>query len=434
MRKLRGDTDMGSEMKKDRGGPGFKPMEAYDVNGKRVLVRLDVNSPIDVKTKRIVNENRIRKSVPTLRWLIDQGAKVAVIAHQGDSLDYQNLIPLAEHAEKLASLLGSSVGYIDDVCGPAAQKAVCSLKNGEVVILGNLRYLCEEISTFEDAVKLAADEMVDTWLVRSLSPLFDLYVNDAFAAAHRNAPSMVAFQEVLPSGAGPLFYQEVSALTKVMNEPEHPAVFVLGGAKISDAFGMMEQVLANGTADRILTTGVTGEVFLLAAGYDVGEKVKSFLTGRGLMGFVDSAGEYLKKYPGKIEMPSDLAYEGEGVRREVEIADLPVSELFKDIGQKTITRYSGIINEAGMIFVNGPSGVFEESLFEEGTKRLWEAIAASRGYSVVGGGDSVSAAARFTDLADYGYVCTAGGAMVRFLSGSKLPLIKAMEKASGNNQ
>ncbi|NQT58436.1 MAG: phosphoglycerate kinase [Bacteroidetes bacterium] len=419
--------------------PGFFPMESFAVKGKRVLLRLDINSPIDPVTKRIVNENRMNKSLPTLEWLLEEGAKVAVIAHQGDTLDYQNLIPLKEHAEKLSGKLGREVSYIDDVCGPAAQEAVADLQEGECVILGNLRYLCEEISTFEDAVKLRPEEMLNTWLVRSLTPLFDLYINDAFAAAHRNAPSMVAFQELLPSAAGPLLYQEVSALTKVMKEPVHPAVFVLGGAKISDAFGMMEQVLANGTADTILTTGVTGEIFLIAAGHDLGSAVSKFIEDRNLGVFIAEAKNYLKSYPGHILMPSDLAYGDEGARKEIQLAelllsDLPLNKLYMDIGSDTIAHYKEIIAQAGTLFVNGPAGVFEDKLFAKGTEELWQGIAASDGYSVVGGGDSVSAAVRFTDLSDFSYVCTAGGAMVRFLSGKKLPLIEAMEKVSKENR
>ena len=412
------------------GKPGFRPMEDFDVKGKRVLLRVDINSPLNPETKKIVNENRMDKSLPTLQWLLDQGARLALIAHQGDTLDYQNLIPLAEHAEKLSEKLGRTVAYVDDVCGPAAQDAVRNLKEGDAVLLGNLRYLCEEISTFEDAVKLTAPEMVNTWLVRSLAPLFDLYINDAFAAAHRNCPSMVAFQEVLPSAAGPLFFNEVSALTKVMSAPDHPSLFLLGGAKISDAFGMMEPVLAGGTADRILTTGVTGHVFCIASGLDLGPSTDKFLKDRSLEPFIKDAARYLEEYPGKILMPLDAAYMKDGKRCEASMDNLPADELYMDIGKKTISLYLEEINRAGTIFVNGPSGVFEDEIFEDGTRDLWRGIAEAPAYTVIGGGDSVSATARFSDPAKMSYICTAGGAMVRFLSGKKLPLIEAMEKAS----
>ncbi|MFW6360607.1 MAG: phosphoglycerate kinase [Spirochaetota bacterium] len=408
---------------------GFRPMEEFDVAGKRVLLRVDINSPIDPDTKKIVNTNRIDKSLPTISWLLDKGARLALIAHQGDTLDYQNLIPLAEHAQKLSEKLGRKVNYIDDVCGPAAQERVKKLKDGEAILLGNLRYLCEEISTFENAVKLKPEEMLDTYLVRSLAPLFDLYVNDAFAAAHRNAPSMVAFQELLPAAAGPLFFNEVSALTKVLKTPVHPSVYVLGGAKISDAFGMMEQVLASGAADKILACGVTGAVMLIASGVNLGAATDKFLSDRSLDVFIEPARRYLQEYPGRIVMPVDLAYEENGQRKELDVAALPKEQLFMDLGEKSIEIFEKEIATAGMVFVNGPAGVFERDIFENGTRRLWEAIAAAPGYTVVGGGDSVNAAAKFTDLKDYSYVCTAGGAMVRFLSGKKLPLIAAMEKA-----
>lgn len=408
-------------------------LKDFDYKDKSVLVRVDINSPIDPKSKTIVNENRINKSVPTIKKLLDQGAKVTLIAHQGDTLDYQNLIPLEEHAEKLTKKLGTTVEYIDDVAGDMALKKVKALKSGEAILLGNLRYLTEEISTFENAVKLTPEAMQNCYLVRRFKGLFDLYVNEAFAAAHRNAPSMVAFQEFLPSAAGDLFVEEVKNLNKVMENPEKPSVFVLGGAKISDAFGMMGKVLSNQTADKILTTGITGEIFLIASGKDIGETKKKFLADRNLLAFVEDAKDYLQKYPDKIEYPRDLAYEDNSKRVEITIDQLPLDQMFMDIGTETIKDYSEIINNAKTIFVNGPAGVYEEQLFEVGTKQLWNTIAQADGYSVIGGGDTVSAAAQYINLETINYVCTAGGAMVRYLSGKKLPLMLAMEKAYQRN-
>jgi phosphoglycerate kinase len=405
------------------------PMQDLELDDKRILLRLDINSPIDPVTKKIINENRIQKSIPTLKYLIEQNVKIAIIAHQGDTLDYHNLISLEEHAGKLTKLLGREVKYIDDVCGPAAQSAVKNLKNGQLIILGNVRYLSEEISTFEDVVKLKPEEMINTYIVRNLAPLFDVYVNDAFAAAHRNAPSMVAFQELLPTAAGDLLFKEMDALSKIKSIPVKPSVFVLGGAKISDAFGMMKEVLMNGTADKILTSGLTGEIFLLAQGVNIGEKKMQFIKDRSLDLFIESAREYLKEYPDKIEIPVDLAFEKDGKRVEIDVEDLPANEMFMDIGSNTIEKYGKIINEAKTIFVNGPAGVYENEIFQDGTKKTWEAIAETEGYSVIGGGDTVTAAAKYIDLEKINYVCTAGGAMVRFLSGKKLPLIAAMEKA-----
>ncbi len=407
----------------------MKRIDDFDYRAKRVLLRVDINSPIDPDTKLIVNDNRLQKSLPTIRKLLDKGAMLAIIAHQGDTLDYQNLIPLEEHAKKLSAYLGTEIGYIDDVAGPAAQERVKSLQPGEAVLLGNLRYLSEEISTFENAVKLKPGEMLETYLVRGLAPIIDYYVNDAFAAAHRNAPSMVAFQEIKPSAAGDLLFDEVSALTKVMASPEHPSVFVLGGAKISDAFGMMKQVLASGTADKILTCGITGEIMLLAKGYRLGKTKEQFLSDRGLDVFIADAEACLLDFGDRVEYPLDLAFAVNGIRHEVLIEDLPVEQMFMDIGAKTIEKYEQVINDAKTLFVNGPAGVYEDATFEAGTKAIWNAIAGAAGYSVIGGGDTVTAAAKFVDLDKIDYVCTAGGAMVRYLSGKKLPLIEAMEKA-----
>lgn len=408
---------------------GIKSIIGVDVKGKTVLFRPDINSPIDSSGK-IVNRNRLEKTVPTLKYLSDGGAKIAIIAHQGDTLDYQNLITMREHAEILSELSGVKVDYIDDVAGDAAIAAIRNLKEGEAILLGNLRYLTEEVSTFEKDVKLTPQQMLNTYLVRRLGGEADIYVNDAFSAAHRNAPSMVAFEELMPSYAGPLFFKEYEALWRVMNCAEKPVVFVLGGAKISDAFGMMGKVLKDGVADKILTMGVTGVVMRLAEGKKIGKLYEKWLSDHDLTVFVDQAKELLKDYKDKFILPVDFAVEENGVRKEVNLDELPLDDkMFLDIGENSIAAFESAIAEAGTIFVNGPAGVYENPIFAEGTRRVWKAVAAAKGYSVIGGGDTVTAASKFVNVADIDYVCTAGGAMVRFLSGKTLPLIRAMSKA-----
>lgn len=407
----------------------IKSIIGVNVDGKSVLFRPDINSPIDAD-KKIVNRNRLNKTAPTLKYLLDGGARVAIIAHQGDTLDYQNLIPLAEHAEILSELTGYPVSYIDDVCGDAAVYAVKTLQRGQAVILGNVRYLAEEVSTFEKDVKLTPERMADTWIVRRLAPLFDLYVNDAFSAAHRSCPSMVAFERLLPSYAGPLFFNEYEALYKVMTEAEKPCVFVLGGAKISDAFGMMKQVLAAGTADKILACGVTGVVMHLARGIKVGKKYEKWLADKDLLAFVEPAKDLLALYGDKFVLPVDLAYEKDGKRAEINVNDLPVDDVsFLDVGKKTAEIFEKEIKDAKTVFANGPAGVYEDPLFALGTERIWKAMETTSAYTVIGGGDTVTAASKFIDTKKINYVCTAGGAMVRFLSGKKLPLIEAMENS-----
>jgi phosphoglycerate kinase len=407
----------------------MRSLEGADLHGKKVLLRPDINSPIDPVSNAIVNDDRIVKTVPVIQMLLKSGAAIAIIAHQGDTLDYQNLIDLHEHAVRLSEALGTPVSYLDDVCGPAALERVEHLQPGEVVILGNLRYLTEEVSTFEKDVKLDAAAYTQTWLVRKLAPLFDCYVNEAFSAAHRNSPSMVAFQEILPTYAGPLLFQEYEVLSRVLHGAEKPTVFVLGGAKISDAFGMMKPVLENGTADKILTSGVTGLVMLVANGVNVGEKTLQFLKNKDLLGFVEQSKSFLKEFPDKIMLPIDVAYEENGQRKELDVSQMPIDTLYPDIGQKTISAYAEKINQAKTIFANGPAGMYENPLFAAGTKGIWQAIADSPGYSVIGGGDTINSASRLIDISRISYICTGGGAMVRFMSGKKLPLIAAMEKA-----
>jgi phosphoglycerate kinase len=356
-----------------------------------------------------------------------------IIAHQGDTLDYHNLVSMDEHAEILSGKLGRAVGFIDDVAGPAARAAIQALGDGEILLLDNIRFLTEEVSTFESAVKLTPAEMTNTYLVRNLAPLVDVYVNDAFAAAHRNAPSMVAFQELLPAAGGRLLIDEVTALSGLASNPERPCVFLLGGLKISDAFSMMEKVLADGTADRILTSGITANVMLLARGVDLGEPTAAFIDDRSLDAFIPRAAEILETYGDRIEVPTDLAYDEDGERQEITVAELPVDHLLIDVGSATVAAYEVVIADAATLFVNGPAGVYESAPGEYGTRSLWEAVAASTGYSVIGGGDTVASARRFVDPGDIGFISTGGGALIRFLSGQPLPLIEAMEKAAARD-
>jgi len=400
-----------------------------DLAGKRVLFRPDINATIDRETRKIISDTRLRANAETLKYMLDQGAKVAIIAHQGDALDYENLQPLEEHAEKLSEFTGYRVTYIDDVCGPAALAAVMALREGEAVILGNLRYLGEELSTFDSYVRLTAERMRDVWHIRKLAPLFDVYVNDAFSAAHRRAPSMVGFQQFMPSAAGFQFFTEYEVLTRVLHGAEHPSMFVLGGAKISDAFGMMEPVLKNGTADKLLITGVTGVVMHLAKGKTFGEKQMKFLKEKNLLPFVDVAKEYLAAYPDAFELPLDFAYEKDGERVEVSADEEMPDAILMDVGEKTVAHYRELLLTAKTIFANGPAGVYENPVFENGTKGIWQAIADSDGYSVMGGGDTGTSAKKFIDMSKISYMCTAGGAMVNFMSGKRLPLVEAMEEA-----
>lgn len=403
-------------------------IDEYEVAGRRVLVRVDINSPIDRATGAIVNENRIDRSVPTIRDLSDAGARVVILAHQGDTLDYENFGSLREHADRLAVKLGRPVDFLDDVAGPAARTRIAELQNGEILLLENVRIHSEEMTTFEAAVPLDTAAMARTYIVRHLAPLFDLYVNDAFAAAHRRAPSLTGFPGLLPSAGGRQLIREVAMLERLAADPAQPCVFVLGGLKISDSFAMLEQALRTGIAERVLTAGVTGEVMLAATGVDLGPATTGFIADRALDLFLPEAERLRTAYADRIQVPVDVALEREGSRTEVAVDALPVDELIVDIGAETIAAYERAIADAATVFVNGPPGMYESENGAAGTARLWQAVAAAPGLTVIGGGDTVASAARFIDLDDIDYVSTGGGALIRFLSGQELPLLTALAR------
>ena len=401
-----------------------------DFAGKRVLLRVDINSPIDRDSGCIVNDNRIIKSLPTIRDLLDNGARLAIIAHQGDTTDYGSLIGLQEHASRLSEALGRPVQFVEDVAGPAAVEKILQLTDGEVLLLDNIRYLTEEVSTFEDSVKQEPADMATCYLVRRLAPVFDCYVNDAFAAAHRNSPSMVAFQELMPAYAGRLLMQELSALQAITEDPARPCVYMLGGSRAGDAFGMIEKVLTDGSADQLLLSGLVGEIFMLAGGVDLGETTRSFILARGFEPYIGQARKYLDQHRDKIAYASDVAVESNGKRLNIDLAAVSDDMMISDIGDQTIADYSEAIASAKTILVNGPPGIYENELFAKGTQSLWTAVAESDGFSVVGGGDSVTSFTRFVDMSKLNYVSTAGGALIRYLSGIELPLIAAMSSHS----
>jgi phosphoglycerate kinase len=403
----------------------IRSIDDLDVGGKRVLLRVDINSPIDPSTGRIADENRIEQSLPTIRDLADRGARLVIICHQGDTLDYHNLVGVGQHAERLAAKLGRPVGFIDDVAGPAARDRITALDDGEILLLDNLRYLTEEVSTFERDVKLSIEQMARTYLVRSLAPLFDFYVNDAFAAAHRASPSMIGFQPLLPSAAGRLLEAEVTAITGLIEDPRRPAVFLLGGLKVSDGFSMMGRVLGDGLADRVLTSGVLGEIFLTASGVDLGEPTTAFIAQRDLTRYVAVAAGLLADHPDRIALPLDVAVVTDGVRRELPVAALPAGRLIVDIGAETISAFEAEIAAAGTVFVNGPAGAYEQEGADLGTRRLWAAVAATDATTLIGGGDTVASARKFVDTSKIDHVSTGGGALIRFVSGQPLPLLEA---------
>lgn len=409
---------------------GIKTLDEAQVAGKTVLCRVDINQPVDLKTGTLKSTARIEACVPTLKELSDKGARLVILAHQGSDIEYKNFYTTAPHAQVLSRLLGRAVAFIDDVTGPAAREAIKTLKDGDILLLDNVRFCSEEQTLFEQKLKLSHEQQAQTQVVKKLAPLADLYVCDAFAAAHRDQPSLCGFQQVLPSCMGRLFEQEYVVISELMANPQRPCIFVLGGAKVGDAFLMMDTVLQGGIADQVLTGGLVANILLAAKGEPIGQGSLDFIEKSNNAAHINTARGLLSRYQDKILLPQSLAFLKEGRRQEAALKDLPRDAGALDIGEKDALRYADIIRAAKTVFVNGPMGVFEEAETELGTKILWDALGDTAAYTVIGGGDSITATTKYGKTAQISYICTGGGALIRFLSGEELPVVKALRHAA----
>jgi len=409
---------------------GIHTLEDFAWRGKVVLCRVDINAPLDPETGALRDITRLKGCAPTVQELAEAGARVVLLAHQGGDLEYHNYASTEAHAPVMSELTGRSVAFIDDVCGPAAREAIGRLADGEILLLDNVRFCAEELTLFETKLNLTPEEQAKTLVVRKLAPLADLYVCDAFAAAHRSQPTLVGFEQLLPSAMGRLFEKEYANLARLREEPARPCVFVLGGTKIQEAFPMMAAALAGGAVDTVLTAGLVANVMLAAKGVDIGVPSMDFIKASHLERFIGESQSILAEHGDRIVLPADLAYVEDGVRVEVAAADLPAAAPLVDLGHRAVDEYRAVIAAAGTVFANGPAGVFEQPETEYGTRSLWEAMAGSAAFSALGGGDSVAAMNRF-GLADrFDYVCTAGGAMVQFLSGKPMPVVEALKESA----
>lgn len=410
---------------------GIKTIDDFDVKGKTVLCRVDINQPVDRSTGKLKSINRIQACVPTIRELSEKGARVVLMAHQGSDIEYKNYFTTWPHAEVLSGLLGFEVKWVEDVCGPTAREAIGKLRDGEVLLLDNVRFMAEEQTLFETKLCLSHEDQAKTQVVSKLAPLGDLYVCDAFAAAHRDQPTLCGFEQLLPSAMGRLFEKEYCTVSALMEEPERPCVFVLGGAKISDAFQMMKTVLAKGSADMVLTGGLVANIFLASQGVEIGKGSLDFIMKSNYGQYIDVARELYALFGTKIMLPEDLAWVDDGKRCEAKVGAIPESVSAVDIGSETARKYKEEIMAARTVFVNGPAGVFEQPESELGTRTIWEALAETKAFTVLGGGDSITATEKYKLTDRIGYICTGGGALIRFLSGEELPVVKALRYGAG---
>jgi phosphoglycerate kinase len=401
----------------------YLTLDDVNVKNKVVLVRVDFNSEVDPETKKVTSDVRIRAhGETTIKELAEKGVKVVVLAHQGRKGE-PDFIPLKQHAEILSKILGKQVQFVDDVYGEKAKNVIKNLKSGEILVLDNVRSFAGETK------KGTAAEHAKTELVQNLAPLADLFVNDAFAAAHRAHVSMIGFTAKLPSAAGRIMERELKSLSKALDKPEKPCLFIMGGAKADDSLEISKYVLSNNIADYVLTGGVVSQVFLAAKGYSLGKPTMAFLEKRELTGLIPGIKELIEKYPKKILTPDDVAIDVNGKRKEISLDKLPTECSIFDIGAKTIENYGKLIKEAKSIVLSGPMGVYENKEFAVGTKKIFKTIANSEAFSLAGGGHTISALQEFRLSSKISYISTAGGALIEFLMGNKLPGVAALENA-----
>ncbi|MCX4471135.1 Phosphoglycerate kinase [Micromonospora sp. MW-13] len=388
---------------------------AEGVSGRRVLVRADLNVPLDKQTGAITDDGRIRAVLPTLTALTGAGAKVVVFSHLGrpkGAPDPQ--FSLRPVAARLGELLGAQVRFAEDTVGDSARSAVDALADGEVALLENLRFNKGETSK-DDAERGAfADQ---------LAALGEAYVDDAFGAVHRKHASVFDVPARLPHVAGRLVLREVEVLAKLAGEPERPYVVVLGGSKVSDKLAVIEALLPK--VDRLLIGGGMCFTFLKAQGHEVGT---SLLEGE----MVETCRNLLERSAGKIMLPVDVvvadAFAPDAAHDTVRADGIPSHRLGLDIGPETVAGFAAALSEAKTIFWNGPMGVFEMPAFANGTRGVAEAITKTDAFSVVGGGDSAAAVrALGLDESSFGHISTGGGASLEYLEGKTLPGIAALE-------
>jgi len=400
-------------------------LDDISVTKKTVFLRVDFNMPLDKKTLEILDTTRMKRVLPTIKELVSKQAKTVIIAHQGrkGSWDFTSL---KQHAEVFETLLGSPVKFVEDIYEDQAQQAIKDLKPKDVLFLDNVRKLKYETE------KKQAREHAKTPFIQHLAPLGDVFVNDAFAAAHRSQCSLIGFTPLLPSCAGRLMQEEVTTLSRVMQNPEKPCVFLFGGAKYSDIIVTIERILQNNTADQILLTGLPANAFLHAEGHNLGSGNKKALLEEGNEALFSQIKTLMENYDDSIILPTDFGIEQNGERKEVSLEELPTDQGLFDIGSETIEGYKMILRQAKTIFLSGPCGVFEQDIFMKGTKEIFTYVSESEAFSIVGGGHTVAAVKQLNLQDHISHISTGGGSLEKFMMGEKLPVLEALKQSKIN--
>ncbi|MFG1415688.1 MAG: phosphoglycerate kinase [Thermoplasmataceae archaeon] len=398
----------------------FFTLDDFNLDGKTVFLRLDINAPIDPSTGDILDYSRFSAHVDTINEL--RGAKVIIIAHQSRP-GKDDFVSLRTHAAHMSMMAKRDIRFVDQLFGSAVTATIQKMKPGDIIMLENSRFYSEEVSL--DGADL--ETMVSSNIVRMLAPLMDYYVIDAFPAIHRPQITLTGFRSVKPNIAGRLIEREISALEKFKSPSTGNKIAILAGAKISDSITVTGSFLEKGVVQYVLAAGVVGNAFLHAIGKNIGERSLAFIkkNNKNYTELIKMCADLYKKFPGRIILPDDAILNPSG--RRIEIGSrVPDTELIADIGIDTIVKFSGYIKKADGIFMNGPMGMYEIDQYSAGTREIFSEVAESRALTIAGGGHTLSALERMGLMRKITHASTGGGALISYLSGEHMPVLEAL--------
>ncbi|MGN7409829.1 phosphoglycerate kinase [Sporosarcina sp. SAFN-010] len=389
-------------------------MKDLDLKGKRVFCRVDFNVPME--DGKVSDDTRIRAAIPTIEYLSEQGAKVILASHLGRPKgEVKEDSRLTEAGKRLAELLGKPVLKLDESTGPAVEKQVSELADGEILLLENVRFH-------------AGEEKNDPELAKQFAALADVFVNDAFGAAHRAHATTAGIAEYLPSVQGLLLEKELDVLGKALSDPERPFTAIIGGAKVKDKIGVIDHLLDK--VDNLLIGGGLSYTFSRAQGHEIGDSLVEEDKIELAKSFIEKA----KEKGVNLYLPIDVkvadSFSETAENKAVEITGIEKGWMGLDIGPKTAELYDSVIRDSKLVIWNGPMGVFEMAPFAEGTKRVAQAMAETDAFTIIGGGDSAAAVEKFEVAEKMDHISTGGGASLEFMEGKELPGVAALKDRS----
>ncbi|MEZ0480188.1 phosphoglycerate kinase [Planococcus sp. SSTMD024] len=385
-------------------------MKDLELKGKRVFCRVDFNVPME--DGKVTDDTRIRAAIPTIEYLAEQGAKVILASHLGRPKGQVNEdMRLAAAGARLAELLGKDVKCLKESVGETVEQEIASLESGGILLLENVRFH-------------AGEEKNDPELAKQFAALADVFVNDAFGAAHRAHASTAGIAEHLPAVSGLLLEKELDVLGKALSEPDRPFTAIIGGAKVKDKIGVIDHLLDK--VDNLIIGGGLSYTFIKAQGYEIGNSLVEEDKLDLAKSFIDKAKEKGVKFYLPVDATVANEFSKDAETKTVKIEEIPSDWMGLDIGPETAKLYAEVINQSKLIIWNGPMGVFEMEAFANGTKAVAQAMAETKGYTIIGGGDSAAAVEKFHVADKMDHISTGGGASLEFMEGKDLPGVTAL--------